>query len=172
MDKPKKEVKDDQGGKDKDKKEKKKVTTSAELWKLLSKSSRPRVRSACLQFVCKFIEFVPAEVSKYHIDQIIPHVFEMVQEDSSSVQGCLWRDAYFMIGMKYPEIWSKVNLKKQFIPGILACLKNSAYGAPTQLYQNLVKFASVFPSFRLTDYSEHEGKSNKLSHKDRCNFYG
>ena len=30
---------------------------------------------------------------------------------------------------------------------------------------------SVFPSFRLVEYSEHEGKSNKLSHKDRCNFY-
>jgi hypothetical protein len=51
----------------------------------------------------------------------------------------------------------------------MACLKNSGYGAPSALYQNLVKFTSVFPAFRLTDYSED--KQNKMSVKDRCNFY-
>lgn len=104
-----------------------------------------------------------------HVEQIAPAIFEMVQEDSSAIQGCLWRDAYFILGSKFPFVWTQVNLKKAFIPGLMVCLKNAAFGAPSPLYQNLVRFASVFPVFRLVDYEDD--KQNKISVKDRSNFY-
>ena len=108
------------------------------------------------------------DVTEGHISQIAPIVFEMVQEDSSIMQSCLWREAYFTFGNKFPAVWTSINLKKAFIPGIMACLKNSGYGAPSALYRNLVRFTSVFPAFRLVDYQED--KQNKMSIKDRCNF--
>lgn len=61
-----------------------------------------------------------------------------------------------------------VSLKKSFIPGILACLKNCGFGASFSVYPNLVKFLSVFPMFHLVDFKDD--KNNKFALKDRAKF--
>jgi hypothetical protein len=86
------------------------------------------------------------------LQELGPLIFDMVQEDNSIVQSCLWKDAYFTLGSQYSDqIWVHVNLKKNFIPGLMNCLKNAGFGASHSLYGNLVKFVSVFPIFKLVE---------------------
>ena len=59
-------------------------------------------------------------------------------------------------------------MKKAFIPGLLSCIKNSAFGATYALYPNMVRFVSVFPLFKLADFQDD--KNNKFSLKDRSKF--
>lgn len=49
------------------------------------------------------------------------------------------------------------------------CLKDAAFGAPTALYENFVKYLSVCPLYKLTDFTDTD-KLNKASFKDRCNL--
>ena len=117
------------------------------LWLFLGKKNRSRVRAACLTFISKFLLNVPREIGELHASEVAPAIFDMISEDNSVVQGTLWKEALFTLGRQFPEVWSLVALKKSFIPGMLACVKNSAFGAANALYPNLVKFVSVFPLF-------------------------
>ena len=92
----------------------------------------------------------------------------MVAEDNSIVQSTLWKEAYPTIGKEYPEVWTLISLKKAFIPGLLTCIKNSAFGATYALYPNIVRFVSVFPLFKLAEFQDD--KNNKFSLKDRSKF--
>lgn len=47
-------------------------------------------------------------------------------------------------------------------------LKAAGFGSPTALYENFVKFVSIFPFYHLVDYTED--KLNKASFKERCNI--
>mmetsp|Transcript_1951 Transcript_1951/g.2844 ORF Transcript_1951/g.2844 Transcript_1951/m.2844 type:complete len:255 (-) Transcript_1951:3775-4539(-) len=111
---------------------------------------------------------LPAEQTESHVVQLAPLIFEMVQEDNSIVQSTLWKEAYFTLGKHFPSVWSSITLKKAFIPGLMTCLKNAGFGATYALFPNLVKFVSVFPLFKLVDFTED--KSNKYSVKDRAKF--
>ncbi len=51
---------------------------------------------------------------------------------------------------------------------LYSALKGAGFGAPTALYDNFVKFASIFPFYHLVDYVED--KQNKASFKERCNL--
>lgn len=138
------------------------------MWQLLSKTQRGIVRSSCLVFASKFIKNLPVEYTEQHLPTLAPMIFEMVQDDSTVVQSCLWRDGYYTLGDKFPQVWSLVSLKKGFIPGAMTCLKNSGFGAASSLYQNLIKFVSVFPVFHLHNFKDD--KANKFTVKDRANF--
>ena len=54
------------------------------------------------------------------------------------------------------------------MPKLYAALKNAAYGAPTAMYENFVKFVSVFPFYHIWQFTED--KTNKASFKERCNL--
>ena len=58
----------------------------------------------------------------------------------------------------------------KFLPKLYKCLKDGAFGAPTSLYENFVKYLSVCPLYKLTDFAQSEDKNNKASFKDRCNL--
>jgi hypothetical protein len=66
----------------------------------------------------------------------------------------LWRDALFTLGKTYPSSWESTNIKKNFLPKLYSALKASAFGSPTALYENFVKFVSIFPFYHLIDYTE------------------
>jgi hypothetical protein len=62
----------------------------------------------------------------------------------------LWTNALFDFSIAHPTSWNYVNIKKQFMPKLQKCLKDSAYGAPISMYENWVKFVSIFPFFHLS----------------------
>jgi len=111
---------------------------------------------------------VPRDISEAHVAQIAPEILEMVSEDNQIIQNTLWKAVFFTLGKEFPEVWSMINLKKNFNQGLMTCLKNSGYGANFGLYPNLVKFTSVFPLFQLVDFKDD--KNNKFSVKDRAKF--
>ena len=53
----------------------------------------------------------------------------------------------FNIGKSFPESWSHINIKKDFLPKVNKCLKDAGYGAPVTLYENFVKYVSVCPIY-------------------------
>ena len=95
-------------------------------------------------------------------------IYGLVGEDNSNLQTTLWRDAIFTLGKNFPTSWESVNIKKNFLPSLYKSLKASGFGSPTALYDNLVKFVSIFPLYHLVDYTED--KLNKASFKERCNL--
>jgi len=77
-------------------------------------------------------------------------VFDLVSEPNSFLQGTLWKDAIFTLGVNFPEeCWKFIQIKKNFIPKLHTCLKAAGFGSPVALYQNFVKFVSIFPLFKL-----------------------
>ncbi len=66
---------------------------------------------------------------------------------------------------QYPHAWEYINIKKNFIPKLYLNLKNAGYGAPIALYENFIKFVSVFPFYHVDAYVED--KQNKASFKER-----
>jgi hypothetical protein len=85
------------------------------------------------------------------------------------LQTTFWREALFTLARNFEECWSHISIKKDFLPKLYKCLKDAAFGAPTPLYDNFVKYLSVCPLYKLTDYSDSD-KLNKASFKDRCNL--
>jgi len=85
------------------------------------------------------------------------------------LQTTFWREALFTLCSNYPSCWSHISIKKDFLPKLYKCLKDAAFGAPTPLYDNFVKYLSVCPLYRLADYPDTD-KLNKASFKDRCNM--
>ena len=138
------------------------------LWGFLQPKYRGRVRASCLQFISSLLLNLPKEVIDTQISQLAPLVHNLVGEDNSQLQAILWRDALFNIGKNYPNSWEATNIKKNFLPKLYQALKASAFGSPTALYDNFVKFVSIFPLYQLVDY--HEDKLNKASFKERCNL--
>ena len=78
-------------------------------------------------------------------------MFSLVEEQNSLLQTSLWRDAIFNLGKTFPECWTHVNIKRDFLPKLNKCLKGAAYGAPVVLYENFVKFVSVCPIYHLSN---------------------
>lgn len=117
------------------------------MWAFLSDSYRGRVRAACLQFVSVFINKMPQDVIRGQLSQFAPLVFNLIDEKNSLLQTTLWRDALFNIGRNYPESWSNINIKKDFLPKLIRCLKEAGYGAPVTLYENFVKYVSICPIY-------------------------
>lgn len=111
------------------------------MWQFLSNKFRPRVRSSALCFASQFLQHIDAEV---YLPQIVPSIFEMIDEDNSIIQSYLWKDVFFTLGSKYPK---QMVATKKLKSSILKCLRNAAYGAAGSLYTNLLKFISVFPGF-------------------------
>jgi len=64
----------------------------------------------------------------------------------------------FTLAKNFPECWSSISIKKDFLPKLLKCLKEAAYGSPTALYENFVKYLSVCPLYRLVDFQKDEDK--------------
>jgi hypothetical protein len=95
-------------------------------------------------------------------------VHSLVSEDNSQLQSTLWRDALFSLGKNFPNSWESTNIKKNFLSKLYSSLKGSGFGSPSALYENFVKFVSIFPFYHLIDY--HEDKLNKASFKERCNL--
>ncbi|CDW71489.1 ring zn-finger-domain-containing protein [Stylonychia lemnae] len=162
------EIKDVSTEQTKDKKLGKQKISQSYLWNFLQGAYRGRVRSSCLQFISNLLLNLPNDVVQHHINQLSPLVYKLVGEDNSSLQTTLWRDALFTLGKNYPQSWETINIKKDFIPKLYNSLKNSAYGAPSALYENFIKFTSIFPFYHLVDYTED--KTNKASFKERCNL--
>ena len=142
------------------------------MWAFLSDRYRGRVRAACLQFVSVFMQKMPHDVVKTQLSQFAPLVFNLVAEQNSMLQTSLWRDAISNIGKTFPESWTFINIKKDFLPKLNKCLKDAGYGAPVTLYENLVKYVSINPLYKLEAQPNPalEGKINKASFKDRCNL--
>jgi hypothetical protein len=92
----------------------------------------------------------------------------LVSEDNSQLQSTLWRDALFSLGKNFPNSWESTNIKKNFLSKLYSSLKGSGFGSPSALYENFVKFVSIFPLYHLIDYNED--KLNKASFKERCNL--
>jgi hypothetical protein len=88
----------------------------------------------------------------------------LVAEQNPSLQTTFWREALFTLCAKFPDCWDYVQIKKDFLPKLYKCLKESAFGAPTPLYENFVRYLSVCPLYRL----DIDDKVNKASFKDRC----
>lgn len=102
------------------------------------------------------------------MSQLAPAVHNMIGEDNSQLQSTLWRDALFTLGKNYPTSWESTNIKKNFLPKLYTCLKASAFGSPAALYENFVKFVSIFPLYHMVDYTED--KTNKASFKERASL--
>ena len=119
-------------------------------------------------FVSKFLQNVPREVSEQHIEKLAPLVLDMVAEDNSIIQSTLWKEAYPNLGKEFPEAWTLVPLKKSFVPDLMSCIKNAAFGATFAFYPNVVRFVSAFPLFHLADIQDD--KNNKFGLKDRAKF--
>jgi hypothetical protein len=92
----------------------------------------------------------------------------LIGEDNSSLQATLWRDALFILGKNFPNSWEHTNIKKNFLPKLYQSLKASGFGSPSALYDNFVKFVSIFPLYHLVDYKED--KLNKASFKERASL--
>eukprot|EP00347_Sterkiella_histriomuscorum_P012612 403367900 len=151
----------------KDKKGKQKQSQSY-LWGFLQSNYRGRVRSSCLQFISNLLLNLPQDIVKQHINQLSPQIYKLVGEDNSSLQTTLWREALFNLGKNYPQSWETINIKKDFLPKLYISLKNAGFGAPQALYENFIKFASIFPFYHIHNYTED--KTNKASFKERCNL--
>ena len=78
----------------------------------------------------------------------------------------------FGMGQKFPESWTFINIKKDFLPKLNKCLKEAGFGAPVPLYENFVKYVSINPLYKLESQpnTQRDGKLNKASFKDRCNL--
>ena len=115
---------------------------------------------------------MPHDVVASQLSQFAPLVFNLVAEQNSMLQTSLWRDAIFNIGKTFPESWTFINIKKDFLPKLNRCLKDAGYGAPVTLYENFVKYVSINPLYKLEAQPNPavEGKMNKASFKDRCNL--
>jgi hypothetical protein len=72
------------------------------------------------------------------------------------------------LSKEHPKAWESVNIKKTFLPKLYQTLDNAGYGAPNALYENFVKFLSIFPFMHVDNYKED--KQNKASFKERCNI--
>jgi hypothetical protein len=120
------------------------------MWAFLKQNYRGPVRAAALSFVSMFIVKMPADIVQQHIAQISPLVFSLVAEENSHLQTTLWKDAIFTLGKKFPDTcWNSVAIKKDFLPKLYKCLKEAAFGAPTALYENFVKYISICPMYNL-----------------------
>ena len=119
-------------------------------------------------FISNLLINLPQDVVANHISQLAPLVHGLVGEDNFQLQTTLWREAFFTLGKNFPNSWENTNIKKNFLPKFNQALKTSAFGAPTALYENFVKFVSIFPLYHLIDYKED--KLNKASFKERCNL--
>jgi len=97
-----------------------------------------------------------------------PMVFSLIGESNAILQTTLWREAIFTLTKNFPEAWSTLSIKKDFLPKLYKCLKETAFGASFSLYENFIKYVSVCPLYRLTDFQDSEDKLNKASFKDRC----
>ena len=114
---------------------------------------------------------MPGDVIRSQLSQFAPLVFNLVGDQNSLLQTSLWRDAIFSIGKSFPESFTYINLKKDFLPKLMKCLKDAGYGAPVTLYDNFVKYVSICPLYQLTATAQpNEGKLNKASFKERCNL--
>lgn len=121
-----------------------------------------------MQFVAAFITEMPSSIVSLHIKEISPAVFNLVSEQNSILQTTFWREALFTLAKNFPDCWASISIKKDFLPKLYKCLKDAAFGAPTSLYDNFVKYLSVCPLYKLTDFALTEDKQNKASFKDRC----
>ena len=121
-----------------------------------------------MMFISNLLINLPQDVVANHISQLAPLVHGLVGEDNFQLQTTLWREAFFTLGKNFPNSWENTNIKKNFLPKFNQALKTSAFGAPTALYENFVKFVSIFPLYHLIDYKED--KLNKASFKERCNL--
>jgi hypothetical protein len=72
-------------------------------------------------------------------------MYKLVGENNSILQATLWRESLFTLSKSFPNSWETINIKKDFLPKLYTTLKNAAYGAPVALYENFVKFISIFP---------------------------
>ena len=139
------------------------------MWAFLKQNYRGPVRAAALSFVSMFIVKMPADVVQQHIVQISPLVFSLVAEENSHLQTTLWKDAIFTLGKNFPDTcWNSVAIKKDFLPKLYKCLKEAAFGAPTALYENFVKYISICPMYNLA--LPTTDKLNKTSFKEKCNL--
>ena len=119
-------------------------------------------------FISNLIQNLPKEVIDQHLSQLAPLVYGLIGEDNSSLQTTIWREAIFTLAKTFPQSWETVNIKKNFLPKFNLALKGSAFGSPSALYENFVKFVSIFPFYHIVDYVED--KQNKASFKERCNL--
>lgn len=76
-------------------------------------------------------------------------IYGLIGENNSILQATIWKEAVFSLAKNYPHSWNNINIKKDFIPKLYTTLKNAGFGAPTHLYENFVKFVSVFPFYHL-----------------------
>ena len=134
------------------------------LWSFLNAKYKGGIKGACLQFIAAFINDMPHEIVKDHVKNLTPAILQLVAEQNPILQTTFWREALFTLCQKFPDCWDSVQIKKDVLPKLYKCLKENAFGAPTALYENFVKFLSVCPLYRL----DIEDKVNKASFKDRC----
>jgi len=120
--------------------------------------------------VAAFINEMPSDTVKQHIPIIGQNVFSLVGESNTILQTTLWREALFTLSKSFPEAWTTLSIKKDFLPKLYKCLKEAGFGASSSLYENFVKYLSVCPLYKLTNFQETEDKLNKASFKDRCNM--
>ena len=90
---------------------------------------------------------MPEDVIRGQLNQFAPLVFNLIGEKNSLLQTSLWRDAMFSIGKNFPECWTHVNIKKDFLPKLNSCLKEAGFGAPVTMYENFVKYVSICPIY-------------------------
>ena len=90
---------------------------------------------------------MPEDVIRGQLNQFAPLVFNLIGEKNSLLQTSLWRDAMFSIGKNFPECWTYVNIKKDFLPKLNSCLKEAGFGAPVTMYENFVKYVSICPIY-------------------------
>ena len=82
------------------------------------------------------------------LDKFSPAIMGMVDEDNSVIQNALWKDVYFTLGKKYPQVWETAEM---FEDSLMKCLSQAAYGAAKEMTTNLLKFISVYPGFQFED---------------------
>lgn len=120
---------------------------SFELFSFLNQKYRVRIRSACLKFVAVFVQNYDA--TKW-LDKLLPPIMAMVDEDNSIIQNVLWKNVYFALGKKHPQVWEHESAN-MFEDALMKCLSQAAYGSATAMTTNLLKFISVYPGFTFED---------------------
>ena len=77
---------------------------------------------------------MPRDLVQEHVSQITPLVYGLVGEQNSILQTTLWGEALYTLGSNFPESWTKIVIKKDFLPKLNKTLKDAGYGAPVTLY--------------------------------------
>ena len=108
---------------------------------------RAPVRAGALACVAAFLKHRPGLVEP-GLGPLAKGVWGLVEEKSNWVQRLLWEEVLFGLTKEFQHlVWEHLSIRQDILPRLKPCLKRSAFGAGTYMYQNFIRVVSVLPCF-------------------------